>query len=141
MLFLLLVLATFLQYPNYVSPPLREIHVTSPFGYRLNPLTRQRHFHPGVDLSARKGTPILSIESGQVVFAGMYKGYGNLVVLRHPRGMTSHYAHCEAIFVSVGQQIRGQQVIAIVGDTGYATGPHLHFEVRQRGKAILPLVD
>ena len=94
--------------------------------------------HDGIDLAAPDNAPVRAIASGTVIFEGKYKGYGNLVVLRHAGGMTSHYGHCSSFNVKPGQHIKAGEIIAKVGHTGLVTGPHLHFEVRIDGKAQNP---
>lgn len=111
---------------------------SSTFGTRKHPVHKTIRHHNGVDLAAPKGTPIRAIMSGTVVFAHDYEGYGNLITIRHSDELTSHYGHCDKIKVAVGQAIKAGQIIGTVGDTGLATGPHLHFEIRIDGKAYNP---
>jgi murein DD-endopeptidase MepM/ murein hydrolase activator NlpD len=100
--------------------------VGSPFG------TRDGRAHEGIDLPAPTGTPVVAAADGEVVYAGDgIRGYGNLVVLQHPGDVLTVYAHNSALFVAQGQAVRAGERIAAVGQTGRATGPHLHFEVRQ----------
>jgi lipoprotein NlpD len=100
--------------------------VGSPFG------VRDGRAHEGIDLPAPTGTPVLAAADGEVVYAGDgIRGYGNLVVLQHPGDLLTVYAHNSAVFVTQGQRVRGGERVAAVGQTGRATGPHLHFEVRQ----------
>ena len=100
--------------------------VGSPFG------TRGGRTHEGIDLPAPTGTPVVAAADGEVVYAGNgIRGYGNLVVLQHPGDLLTVYAHNSALFVTQGQGVRAGDRIAAVGQTGHATGPHLHFEVRQ----------
>ncbi|HVR01472.1 MAG TPA: M23 family metallopeptidase [Polyangia bacterium] len=100
--------------------------VGSPFG------TRDGRAHEGIDLPAPTGTPVVAAADGEVVYAGDgIRGYGNLVVLQHPGDLLTVYAHNSALFVAPGQAVRAGDRIAAVGQTGRATGPHLHFEVRQ----------
>jgi lipoprotein NlpD len=101
-------------------------NVGSPFG------SRDGRAHEGIDLPAPTGTPVLAAADGEVVYAGDgIRGYGNLVVVQHPGDLLTVYAHNSALFVKQGQAVRGGERIAAVGQTGRATGPHLHFEVRQ----------
>ena len=100
--------------------------VGSPFG------ARDGRAHEGIDLPAPTGTPVLAAADGEVVYAGGgIRGYGNLVVLQHAGDLLTVYAHNAVIFVTQGQAVRAGERIAAVGQTGRATGPHLHFEVRQ----------
>lgn len=118
--------------------PLSTFKVTSRFGVRNHPVENVLRHHDGLDLAAPTGTPVHAIERGLVAFAGSYGGYGKIVVLIHPGGMTSHYAHCSTFTVSVGEVVERGQVIGRVGDTGTATGPHLHFELREGGRPLDP---
>jgi murein DD-endopeptidase MepM/ murein hydrolase activator NlpD len=100
--------------------------VGSPFG------TRGGRAHEGIDLPAPMGTPVFAAADGEVVYSGAgIRGYGNLVVLQHAGDLLTVYAHNANVFVAQGQAVRGGERIATVGQTGRATGPHLHFEVRQ----------
>jgi murein DD-endopeptidase MepM/ murein hydrolase activator NlpD len=97
-------------------------------------------FHPGLDFPAATGTPVHAARAGCVRRAGWNAGgYGNLVVLRHPLGMTSWYGHMSAIAVRRGRCVAAGALLGWVGATGFATGPHLHFELRLRGAAVNPL--
>ena len=124
-----------------VSPLKRDDYVlTSPFGMRRHPFTNTMQFHSGVDLAALTGTEILAPSDGLVVFAGLFPKrrsiawwrYGNLVVLRHGEDFISIYAHCDRVLVQKGQRVEQGDVIATVGDTGFSTNPHLHYEIRRR---------
>jgi peptidoglycan hydrolase-like protein with peptidoglycan-binding domain len=106
--------------------------VSSPFGPRGD------GFHPGIDIAARSGTPVRAARSGRVVFAGRDDGYGKVVVLRHGSGVTTWYAHLSGLAVRVGERVGLGRTVGRVGRTGNATGPHLHFEVRERGAAVDP---
>jgi hypothetical protein len=113
--------------------------VSSPFGWRVDPLTGKSRYHSGLDISAPHGTPVYAIQPGWVVFAGQYGGYGNLVVLEHAQGLHTWYAHNAVMTRQPGDWVNPGETIALVGATGRATGPHLHFEVRLQGQAIDPL--
>ncbi|MBI4806200.1 MAG: peptidoglycan DD-metalloendopeptidase family protein [Desulfovibrio sp.] len=115
-----------------------EGELTSEFGWRKDPFTGQRAWHNGVDIAAAEGTPVKSWRDGNVVFSGKMHGYGNLVVVEHADGVKSFYGHNKANSVAVGQAVKAGQVIAQVGQTGRATGPHLHFEVRVNDSAVNP---
>ncbi|MES1209097.1 MAG: LysM peptidoglycan-binding domain-containing M23 family metallopeptidase [Pseudomonadota bacterium] len=107
--------------------PLTTVAVTigSPFGARWGKP------HEGIDLPAPVGTPVFAAADGQVVYAGHgLRGYGNLVVVKHAGDLLTVYAHNSALLVSQGQPVRAGDRIALVGQSGHATGPHLHFEVR-----------
>jgi len=116
--------------------------VSSPFGERVHPVTGKHKHHDGVDLSAAEGTPIRAAEEGVVSFAGRQGGYGNVVIVDHAGpggGFQTVYAHQSHIGVTQGERVARGAVIGAVGSTGVSTGPHLHFEVRQGGKAVDPL--
>jgi murein DD-endopeptidase MepM/ murein hydrolase activator NlpD len=102
-----------------------KVVVGSPFGSRWG------KSHQGIDLPAPIGTPVFAAADGRVVYAGNgIRGYGNLVVLKHPGDLLTVYAHNSVLLVSEGQAVRAGDRIALVGQSGHATGPHLHFEVR-----------
>lgn len=118
--------------------PLRG-QLTSRFGMRTHPIYGIRKMHTGIDLSAPQGTPIRASAGGVVVYAGWWGGYGKVVIIDHGGGISTLYGHCSAIYVNKGQNVSQGEVIATVGATGLATGPHLHFEVRKNGKPVDPL--
>lgn len=102
---------------------------------------RRRRMHEGIDLRARKGTPIFAAAPGQVIYAGRrLRGYGKLVVLDHGQHWSSVYAHCSKIEVKVGEWVAGGDEIALSGRTGRASGPHLHFEIRKGSDPLDPLL-
>ena len=107
--------------------------VTSPQGYRTDPITGETSYHSGTDIAVPEGTPILAAADGTVTVANALDSwggsYGYYVKLDHGGGLTTLYAHCSSICVTAGQQVEAGEVIAYVGQTGRATGPHLHFEV------------
>jgi murein DD-endopeptidase MepM/ murein hydrolase activator NlpD len=118
--------------------PLTYGRTSSSFGNRLDPFTRHRSFHSGIDLVAPTGTPIRAAAKGRVIHAGPMPGYGNTVDIDHGNGYVTRYAHTSKIEVRVGQTVRSGQEIAKVGSTGRSTGPHLHFEVRVGHRAVDP---
>jgi lipoprotein NlpD len=95
--------------------------------------------HDGIDIAAPEGSPIIAAGSGVVLFAGAQRGYGNLAVIDHGGGMATVYAHCSEVLVHTSESVSSGQTIAKVGRTGRATGPHLHFEVRQHTQPRNPL--
>ncbi|HXW52378.1 MAG TPA: peptidoglycan DD-metalloendopeptidase family protein [Candidatus Acidoferrales bacterium] len=113
--------------------------ITSPFGMRVDPITGRYALHSGIDIGADYGTPIQAAADGTVIFASWYGGYGNAIIIDHGSGLSTLYAHCSAMYVTVNQLVQRGQVIGAVGMTGYATGPHLHFEIRVNGVPINPL--
>jgi murein DD-endopeptidase MepM/ murein hydrolase activator NlpD len=123
---------------NFVYPVMGP-RTSSSFGIRQHPVTKKpRKHHDGIDLAAPTGATIRSIATGHVIFADRFGGYGNLVVIKHSDGLTSHYGHCNETSVRVGQKVLAGDVIATVGSTGLSTGPHLHFEIRRNGEPQHP---
>lgn len=112
--------------------------ITSGFGYRVHPILGYRRFHAGIDFGGGYGSTIRAADSGVVIFAGWYGGYGRSVVIDHGNTLTTLYAHASRIYVSEGQRVKRGQPIAAIGSTGLSTGPHLHFEVRKNGEPINP---
>lgn len=117
--------------------------VSSPFGYRFHPILRKSRFHEGTDIPKPYGTPVYPARSGRVIEAGWHEGYGQLIEIRHPNGESTRYGHLSKIYVRIGQMVqRGKTLIGRVGSTGLSTGPHLHFEVRDKnGKAVNPMAS
>ncbi|MCP4901526.1 MAG: M23 family metallopeptidase [bacterium] len=129
--------------PSICPLPIGSFVLTSPFGERLSPFTNAPDFHAGIDLAAHVGTLTLAAGDGRVVFAGRFPlrrnvrwwRYGNVVVLSHAERYVSIYAHLDEIVVRRGQQVQRGESIGTVGNTGWSTSPHLHFEVRVRDGA------
>lgn len=113
--------------------------VTSPFGYRIHPITNRREFHRGIDIRAPRNTNIYAANDGTVIIAAFNNARGNFVVVEHGGGITTLYSHNTTNLVSVGDTVRRGDVIARVGTTGMSTGYHLHFEVSRNGTALNPL--
>jgi murein DD-endopeptidase MepM/ murein hydrolase activator NlpD len=112
--------------------------VTSGFGWRKDPFTGASRFHAGVDIRASYGRDVESVGPGRVVSAGVQGGYGKSVVIEHAPGLRTRYAHLSSIDVAVGDAVGEGAVIGKVGQSGRATGPHLHFEVLKNGRAVNP---
>ena len=123
----------------FLASPLEFSRVTSGFAMRFHPILQNWRAHNGVDYSAPQGTPVLSVGEGVVEMAGRQSGYGNLVQLLHGNGKSTVYAHLSRIDVRAGQRVEQGQRIGAVGATGWATGPHLHFEFRIHGQFQDPL--
>jgi murein DD-endopeptidase MepM/ murein hydrolase activator NlpD len=113
--------------------------ITSPYGYRTDPVTGAQAFHAGVDFGAPCGTPIKAGGTGSVISAGPNGGYGNMTLIGHGNGLSTVYGHQSSIIVSAGQSVTQGQVIGYVGSTGKSTGCHLHFEVRVNGNPVDPM--
>ena len=124
--------------PGIIGWPVNA-SVGSGFGYRIHPIFGTKKLHTGIDLNAGAGTPILASESGTVIMARTYGGYGRAVVIDHGGGLSTLYAHQSSIVVSEGQRVARGDVIGYVGCTGYCTGPHLHFETREWGTPVDPM--
>lgn len=149
--------STPLQIPEYTGPALPEgatmeyfdlgltetvtpvIGVlTSPYGYRDHPVSGEYLFHTGVDLAAEIGTPVLAFADGTVEFVGESESYGLYIQLDHGNGVKTFYCHCSALYAPKGESVTMGQTIAAVGDTGNATGPHLHMEIKREGVLLNP---
>lgn len=113
--------------------------ITSGFGERYHPILHRVRRHDGVDIAAPTGTPIHSAAAGTVIAAQYMNGYGNVVIVDHGGGYSTVYGHCSRILCHVGEQVTQGQVIARVGMTGLATGPHCHFEIRVHSHPVNPL--
>ena len=123
-----------------LASPLQVSRVTSGFAMRSHPIKKRRQHHAGVDFAAPLGAPVRSVDAGVVAFAGSQKGYGNVIYIDHEgHGRTTVYAHLHRIDVRNGDRVRQGDRIGTVGKTGLASGPHLHFEVHERGKPIDPM--
>ena len=119
--------------------PVRSGYISSKFGYRKHPIRKRSHFHSGIDFASKRGTPVLASADGVVVFSGWQSGYGRLVKIRHMDGLVTRYAHNQKNLVKQGEMVKKGQSIAKLGSSGRSTGPHVHFEVREGGKAVNPL--
>lgn len=127
------------QTPSISPLQSQDFVLTSPYGTRTSPFTQEQDFHAGIDMAAPTGTPIYAPSDGIVAFAGRYPlrqnvgwwRYGNLVAIRHGDRFISLYGHCDEIKVRGGDRIQQGDVIATVGDTGWSTNPHLHYEIRR----------
>lgn len=112
--------------------------VASGYGVRIDPVYHVRRMHTGMDFTSPVGTEVYATGNGTVSFVGWKQGYGNTVIVEHGFGYSTLYAHLYKGLVRVGQKVRRGDVIALVGNTGKSTGPHLHYEVRVQGKPVDP---
>ena len=117
----------------YLTSPVEFSRVTSGFAMRFHPILQKWRAHLGVDYAAPTGTAVRSVGDGVVDFAGVQNGFGNVVFIKHSSGHTTVYAHLSRIAVARGQKVNQGQNLGAVGSTGWATGPHLHFEFRVNG--------
>jgi murein DD-endopeptidase MepM/ murein hydrolase activator NlpD len=125
--------------PGKLLWPIDRASISSLFGPRRDPLTGERRLHHGIDLAAQAGRVVGAAARGYVVRAGWTGGYGLLVEIRHPGDVTTRYSHLSAILCRPGDALEPGQPVGLVGKTGRATGPHLHFEVWRGGRARDPL--
>jgi murein DD-endopeptidase MepM/ murein hydrolase activator NlpD len=123
----------------FLTSPLEFSRISSGFSMRFHPILKKWRAHLGVDYAATTGTPVRSVGDGVVDFAGVQNGFGNVVMVKHRGNQTTVYAHLSRIFVKRGQSVDQGQKIGAVGSSGWATGPHLHFEFRVNGAHKDPL--
>jgi murein DD-endopeptidase MepM/ murein hydrolase activator NlpD len=117
----------------FLSSPVEFSRVSSGFAMRFHPVLKQMRAHLGTDFAASTGTPARTVGDGVVTFAGVQNGYGNVVFIKHRGNTETVYAHLSRLLVRRGDTVSQGQTIGLVGATGWATGPHLHFEVRANG--------
>lgn len=125
-----------------VSPkgrPVKAGYISSYFGHRADPFTGKDANHRGVDFAGKRGADVIAVAAGVVTYSGPRSGYGNMVEVSHGNGLVTRYAHNEENLVTPGEQVQPGQTIALMGSTGRATGPNLHFEVRYQGRAVNPV--
>ncbi|HSS26526.1 MAG TPA: M23 family metallopeptidase, partial [Usitatibacter sp.] len=118
--------------------PVEAGYYSSNYGYRIDPINGRNTFHTGVDIIASPGTPVMAAAGGVVATVVRDPEYGNMVDVDHDNGLTTRYAHLTRSLVKVGDVVMKGQKIALVGATGRVTGPHLHFEVREKGIPLNP---
>lgn len=118
--------------PGYYS-------ISSLFGNRLHPISKEYRMHTGIDIESPRKTPLVAAQTGTIVFANWFAGYGKAIIIDHGGGYTTLYGHLDVISVKVGQVVVKGENIGQTGNTGYSTGPHLHFEVRMNGDYVDPL--
>lgn len=113
--------------------------LSSPYGYRTDPIAGRKTFHQGVDFAGKPGSDVVAVASGVVVLAAVRHGYGKVIEVNHGNGYVTRYGHNKDLLVNVGDRVKRGDRIALMGSSGRSTGPHVHFEVLHRGKHINPL--
>ena len=121
-------------------PPLERMRLSSGFGMRVDPIDGQIRYHTGIDIPDQAGAPIHAAAEGVITYSGWAGGYGNLVTIRHANGLETRYGHLSRLLTRAGQAVHQGQIVGLVGETGRATGNHLHFEVRSLGQPIDPSI-
>jgi murein DD-endopeptidase MepM/ murein hydrolase activator NlpD len=119
--------------------PVMAGYISSNFGNRTDPFTGRAAFHKGVDFAGRAGSEVVAVASGVVIWSGDRYGYGQMVEVNHGNGYVTRYAHNAENLVAVGDTVKRGEKIAVMGSTGRATGPNLHFEVLRNGRVVNPL--
>lgn len=115
-----------------------RVRISSSFGYRIHPVHKHRHFHRGTDMAARKGAPVYATADGVVKYVGNRNGFGKTMVIKHKYGFETLYAHLSDYKLKKGVTVDRGQIIALAGQSGVATGPHLHYEVHFNKKQLNP---
>lgn len=118
--------------------PIKKGWMSSRFGLRNDPITGKRAWHNGVDFAGSEGDPVVTVAAGVVVYAGPRNGYGKMVELNHGGGYATRYGHHKELIVQVGDIVKKGQVVGLMGSSGRATGPHVHFEVFKNGRVVDP---
>jgi len=113
--------------------------ISSDFGYRVSPFTGRREFHRGLDIAAREGTPIIAPANGVVTYSGKKGLMGNMLSIDHGYGMLTRYGHIKKLLKKKGNRVKRGDVVALMGNTGRSTGPHVHYEVRLNGVPVNPM--
>ncbi len=121
-----------------VCLPVENARITSPFGYRINPVSGNYGFHTGIDLAAPEGTPVSAAFYGRIKECGEDDVWGKYILIEHSDNCETYYCHLSEIYVDEGAVIRQGETVGLVGSTGWSTGPHLHFEVRIDGVRVDP---
>lgn len=132
--------ATFASYTVSapVTLPVENARLTSPFGYRTNPVSGNYGFHTGIDLAVAENTPVAAAYGGVVTSSGESDVWGKYVLVEHSEGFETYYCHLNDIYAPEGTVLRSGETLGLVGSTGWSTGPHLHFEVRIDGIRVDP---
>ncbi|MGA6924421.1 MAG: peptidoglycan DD-metalloendopeptidase family protein [Desulfosarcina sp.] len=123
----------------FLRIPVKFGKMTSSYSFRrFHPVSKRYKAHTGIDYGSPTGTPIFATANGRVTFSGWKNGYGKLIIVKHPNGYQTYYGHCSRLLKTSGELVDQGETIARVGQTGVATGPHVHYEVRVNGKPIDP---
>jgi len=122
-----------------IGAPVKKKTITSPYGMRKDPFTKNNKHHKGIDFAGKIGTELFAVAPGRVISAGERSGYGTTVEIDHGLGFTTLYAHLSKIMVSRGDWVRPGTVIGLGGSSGRSTGPHLHYEIRYKGTPFNPI--
>ncbi len=134
-----MIIKTLAPSKSMLNHPLPRMKITSKFGIRRHPISGRIKGHTGVDLSASIGTPIRAAASGVIVHASYYSGYGRYIKIKHSSAINTAYGHLSRIVVRNGQRVSQGQIIGYTGNSGYSTGPHLHYEVMKNGRFVNPM--
>lgn len=118
--------------------PVSKGWISSEYGYRISPFSGQREFHPGIDIAGQHGSRIHAVASGIIKHSGHYGHYGNFIEIEHSNGYITRYGHNQINLVKMGDAVKQNDVIALMGSSGRSTGPHLHFEMIKQGRRIDP---
>lgn len=121
---------------SFIWPVPSSYYISSPYGWRIHPIWGTARLHAGTDIAADYGEAILAADGGTVIYAGYNESYGNFVMISHPSGYVTLYAHSSQLLVYSGQTVSQGETIALIGSTGDSTGPHCHFEVRINGGTV-----
>lgn len=113
--------------------------ISDPYGWRIHPILKTKKLHTGVDMATPSGSRVLAAADGEVIFAGVYGGYGNAIIIDHGSGLSTLYGHNSKLLVKVGDKVTKGEQIAKAGSTGLSTGSHVHFEVRKNGTPVDPM--
>ena len=118
--------------------PIVKGWMSSPYGERVDPISGKKAWHEGMDFAGAKGSEVIAVANGVVVFAGYRDGYGQMVEISHGKDLRTRYGHHEEVLVHAGQSVKRGDVIALMGNSGRSTGPHVHFEVLEEGRPVNP---
>jgi murein DD-endopeptidase MepM/ murein hydrolase activator NlpD len=122
-----------------IAQPIEKINISSHFGYRVSPITKKYSLHKGIDIPAEKNTKIYAVYDGIVEKAEYNSINGNYIIINHSDSLKTTYNHCDKLLIKEGYKVSKGETIALVGETGYATGNHLHFEMILNNKYINPV--